>query len=114
MKIVKNIQPKIVFFYSRAKSLYVAWACFRNEQYGLCAQLSLCISLDIRTVSSKPMCLMGSKGTYLSKTLTRLGSFTGAGLKAKINGFDTQRLILSTEKFVIEFTICYYTFLICP
>ena len=36
MKIVKQFQSKIVIFtavnfYSREKSLYVAWVCFRNE-----------------------------------------------------------------------------------
>ena len=30
MKIVKIFQLKIVFFCSREKSLYIAWACFRN------------------------------------------------------------------------------------
>ena len=30
MKIVEKFQPKIVIFYSCEKSLYVAWACFRN------------------------------------------------------------------------------------
>ena len=30
MKIVKKNQPKICHFYSSEKSLYIAWACFRN------------------------------------------------------------------------------------
>ena len=31
MKIVKKIKLKIVIFYSREKSLYIAWASFLNE-----------------------------------------------------------------------------------
>ena len=31
MKIVKQIQLENCHFYSREKSLYIAWACFRNE-----------------------------------------------------------------------------------
>ena len=30
MKKVIKIKPKIVIFFSREKSLYIAWACFRN------------------------------------------------------------------------------------
>ena len=33
MKIVKKIQMKIVIFYTREKSLYVAWACFRIKDF---------------------------------------------------------------------------------
>ena len=40
MKKLKKIQMKIVIFNSREKSLYIAWACFRNDLGGILADQS--------------------------------------------------------------------------
>ena len=45
-KIVKKNQMKIVIFYWYEKSLYVAWACFRNGYLGF-SDCSSTWSLDI-------------------------------------------------------------------
>ena len=43
MNLVKEIQLKYCHFYSREKSLYIAWACFRNAKY--CMIYCRCLAL---------------------------------------------------------------------
>ena len=47
MKIVKKKSTEICHFYSREKSLYIAWSCFRNVEI-LCRRTSAAANASMR------------------------------------------------------------------
>ena len=57
MKKVKKFQLKIVIFFSHEKSLYIAWACFRNViaclEESKVAMISNVATIRIKILSSK-------------------------------------------------------------
>ena len=55
MKIVKNKKNENCHFYTREKSLYVAWAYFRNENQGIkCRRFFFVVKFfDIKYISLK-------------------------------------------------------------
>ena len=64
MKIVKKNSNEDCDFYSREKSLYVAWACFRNAEWCLnqgteiCKVVSPAMSVDGGIVITNDWCII--------------------------------------------------------